>query len=218
MKIVSGLLKASHFIPTLIVTSISFGLALIWWPVSSAVVISICVFMGQLIVGWSNDLLDYQDDLMHQRIKKPLVAGGISKGFLEKCLLVLVPLTFVVNLLGPLGIQGGLIHMFAVMVGVSYNLYFKFNIFSFLPYGVAFGLLPYVIVVNSDTAYLNWLSIVGVLFGVAAHFINVIKDMKQDQISGISGLPQRIGSNRSKLVAGVLILNGVVVGLVNLTN
>jgi 4-hydroxybenzoate polyprenyltransferase len=52
-----------------------------------------------------------------------------------------------------------------------------------------------------------WLG--GALFGMAAHFINVIKDMKQDQVSGIQGLPQRLGTKKSILVAVGLIALGV---------
>ena len=52
-----------------------------------------------------------------------------------------------------------------------------------------------------------WLG--GAIFGVAAHFINVLKDMKKDQQSGIRGLPQRIGSVGSIITAGVLIATGV---------
>jgi 4-hydroxybenzoate polyprenyltransferase len=52
-----------------------------------------------------------------------------------------------------------------------------------------------------------WLG--GALFGMAAHFINVIKDMKQDQVSGIEGLPQRLGTMKSIVVAFALIVLGV---------
>jgi 4-hydroxybenzoate polyprenyltransferase len=51
-----------------------------------------------------------------------------------------------------------------------------------------------------------WLG--GALFGMAAHFINVIKDMEEDQESGINGLPQRLGKKRSILVAILLIAIG----------
>jgi 1,4-dihydroxy-2-naphthoate octaprenyltransferase len=44
---------------------------------------------------------------------------------------------------------------------------------------------------------------------MAAHFINVIKDMKEDQASGIQGLPQRLGTKRSVIVAITLIALGV---------
>jgi 4-hydroxybenzoate polyprenyltransferase len=44
---------------------------------------------------------------------------------------------------------------------------------------------------------------------MAAHFINVIKDMEQDQVSGIQGLPQRLGTKKSIIVAGILIASGL---------
>jgi 4-hydroxybenzoate polyprenyltransferase len=43
---------------------------------------------------------------------------------------------------------------------------------------------------------------------MSAHFINVIKDMDQDQQSGINGLPQRLGKKRSIIAALVLIALG----------
>ena len=49
----------------------------------------------------------------------------------------------------------------------------------------------------------------GALFGMAAHFINVIKDMDQDQASGIKGLPQQLGKTKSIAVALVLIALGI---------
>jgi 4-hydroxybenzoate polyprenyltransferase len=52
-----------------------------------------------------------------------------------------------------------------------------------------------------------WLG--GALFGMAAHFINVIKDMKQDQVSGIEGLPQRLGTKKSIITAVALIGAGI---------
>lgn len=46
-------------------------------------------------------------------------------------------------------------------------------------------------------------------FGMAAHFINVLKDMKEDQISKIGGLPQRLGTAKSIWVAVILIALGI---------
>jgi 4-hydroxybenzoate polyprenyltransferase len=51
----------------------------------------------------------------------------------------------------------------------------------------------------------------GSIFGMAAHFINVIKDMEQDQVSGIQGLPQRLGAGKSVIIAITLIASGVLV-------
>jgi 4-hydroxybenzoate polyprenyltransferase len=56
-----------------------------------------------------------------------------------------------------------------------------------------------------------WLG--GALLGMAAHFINVIKDMEQDQVSGIQGLPQRLGTKKSIIAAVALIAAGILVAL-----
>ena len=209
MKKLKGLLKASHFGPTLIVTTISFAVATYYWWEGPAYVIAFGVFTGQLVVGWSNDLYDLEDDQKHQRTKKPLVSGLITKQYLQKWLRFMVPFSFVANLLGPLGIKGGLVYMLGIACGVGYNFYFKFSILSPLAYAIAFAALPACVVISKDLNPPLWMLIGGALFGMAAHFINVIKDMDQDQASGINGLPQRLGKNKSIAAAAILIALGI---------
>jgi 4-hydroxybenzoate polyprenyltransferase len=206
-----GLLKASHFGPTLIVTSISFGFAVHYWWEGPAYVIAFGVFTGQLVVGWSNDLYDFDDDLRHQRTNKPLVSGLITKQYLEKWLRAMVPFSFVANLLGPLGIRGGLVYMLGIACGVAYNFYFKFSVLSPLPYAIAFAALPSSIAISKDVTPPLWMWLGGALLGMAAHFINVLKDMKEDHVSGIKGLPQRLGTRGSVVAAVVLISVSVLV-------
>jgi 4-hydroxybenzoate polyprenyltransferase len=214
MRKVNGLRRASHFGPTLIVTTISLILAFLYTPWQSAVMIAFGVLLGQLVVGWSNDLYDFEDDLKHQRLNKPLVQGSITQNDLQRALLLMLPLSFAANILGPLGVEGGLVYMFGIACGVLYNFYFKFNIFSPLPYALAFAALPSSIVLGVDQRPPVWMWLGGALFGVAAHFINVLKDMDEDQISGIGGLPQRLGTRGSIIAAGALILIGLAVLLV----
>ena len=206
---VNGLRLASHFGPTLIVTSISLTLSFFYTSWQNACVIAFGVALGQLVVGWSNDLYDYADDLSHQRMNKPLVQGTITRELLTRCLFIMVPLSFLANLLGPLGMKGGLVYMFGIACGVAYNFYFKFNIFSPLPYALAFAALPSSIVIAQEQTPPVWMWLGGSLFGVAAHFVNVLKDIEQDQISGIGGLPQRMGMRNSIICAIVLITLGI---------
>ena len=208
MKTVRGLLKASHFGPTLIVTSISWFFAAYYWWEGPAFVIAFGVFTGQLVVGWSNDLYDYADDLKHNRLNKPLVAGTITQKYLMKWLRFMVPFSVIANLLGPLGVKGGLVYMFGISMGVAYNFYFKYNVFSWLPYALAFAALPSCIAISKDITPPVWMWLGGAIFGSAAHFINVIKDIDQDRLSGIGGLPQRIGKRNSIFVAALLIALG----------
>lgn len=211
MSKVNGLRLASHFGPTVIVTTISLTLSFFYTSWQNAIMIAFGVALGQLVVGWSNDLYDYADDLSHQRMNKPLVKGTITRELLMRCLIIMVPLSFLANLLGPLGIKGGLVYMFGIACGVAYNLYFKFNIFSPLPYALAFAALPSSIVIAQEQTPPVWMWLGGALFGVAAHFVNVLKDIDEDQISGIGGLPQRLGMRNSIISAVVLIALGVIV-------
>lgn len=214
MQKLKGLLKAAHFGPTLIVTTISFAFAVHYWWEGPAYVIAFGVFTGQLVVGWSNDLYDFDDDLKHQRSKKPLVSGLITKQYLQKWLRFMVPFSFVANLLGPLGIKGGSVYMLGIACGVAYNFYFKFSILSPLPYAIAFAALPSSVAISKDLNPPMWMLLGGALFGMAAHFINVIKDMDQDQASGIKGLPQRLGKVKSIAAAAVLIALGMLALLI----
>ena len=209
MAAIAGLLKASHFGPTLIVTSISWFFAAYYWWEGPAFVIAFGVFTGQLVVGWSNDLYDYEDDLKHNRVKKPLVAGLISRKYLTNWLCFMVPFAFVANLLGPLGFKGGLVYMFGISMGVAYNFYFKYNRFSWLPYALAFAALPSCVAISKGVTPPTWMWLGGAIFGSAAHFINVIKDMDQDRASGIGGLPQRLGKRNSIVAAIALIGLGI---------
>jgi 4-hydroxybenzoate polyprenyltransferase len=121
----------------------------------------------------------------------------------------MVPIAILVNLFGPLGFIGGGLSLFAVGWAVAYNFYFKFNIFSPLPYAVAFAALPSCMAISKDQLPPLWMWLGGALFGVAAHFLNVIKDMKQDNQSGIKGLPQRVGTKASVVIAVVLIASAI---------
>ena len=211
MSKVNGLRLASHFGPTVIVTTISLVLSFFYTSWQDAIRIAFGVALGQLVVGWSNDLYDYADDLSHQRLNKPLVKGTITREFLARCVMIMVPLSFLANLLGPLGVNGGLVYMFGIACGVAYNFYFKFNIFSPLPFALAFAALPSCIVIAQEQTPPVWMWLGGALFGVAAHFVNVLKDIDQDQISGIGGLPQRLGMRNSIISAAALIALGVIV-------
>jgi 4-hydroxybenzoate polyprenyltransferase len=206
MRKIPGLLQASHLIPTLIVTVISFAFSLHYWWEGPAYVIAFTVFTGQLVVGWSNDLYDFEDDQRHGRTNKPLVSGLITPHYLRRWLIFMVPFSFIANILGPLGLKGGLLYWLGIGCGVAYNFYFKFTIFSPLPYAIAFAILPSCIAISKSVTPPLWMWLGGAILGSAAHFVNVIKDMDQDRESAIEGLPQRVGKNGSVAIAGLLVV------------
>lgn len=211
MRRVRGLLKASHFIPSLIVSSVAFAFGVHYWWEGPAYVIAFTVFTGQLVVGWSNDLYDFADDQKHQRLNKPLVSGVITERYLRSWLIFMVPFSFLVNLLGPLGFKGGLLYWLGIGCGVAYNFYFKFTFLSPLPFAVAFAILPSCIAISKDVTPPLWMWLGGALLGCAAHFVNVLKDLDQDRASEIKGLPQIVGKKVSITIAAVLGVIALVV-------
>ncbi len=205
--------KAAHFGPTMLITAISFLLsAQLWWE-GPAYVIAFTVFLGQLIIGWSNDVYDYEDDVKHGRFNKPLVAGTITVHQLRRATFILLPIAVAANLLGPLGIKGGSVYLLGVGCGIAYNFYFKFSPLSPLPYAIACAALPASIFYATDRTPPLWVLAVGAMLGVAFHFVNVLKDIEQDVESRIGGLPQRFGKRASSALALVLLLVSALVAI-----
>jgi 4-hydroxybenzoate polyprenyltransferase len=206
MKSLKAYAIAAHFGPTMLITTISFLLAArLWWE-GPAYVIAFTVFLGQLLIGWSNDIYDYQDDLKHNRVNKPLVSGQLQIEKLRRATFILLPFAVIANLLGPLGLKGGAVYLLGVGCGIAYNFYFKFRITSPLVYFIALAALPASIFYAVDRNPPLWVLATSSLLGVAFHFANVLKDLSADRDSQIGGLPQRLGKRASLIIIALLLI------------
>ena len=206
MKSLRAYARAAHFGPTMLITTISFLLAVqLWWE-GPAYVIAFTVFLGQLLIGWSNDIYDYQDDLKHNRVNKPLVGGQLKIEKLRRATFILLPFAVIANLLGPLGLKGGAVYLLGVGCGIAYNFYFKFRITSPLAYLIALAALPASIFYAVDRNPPLWVLATSSLLGVAFHFANVLKDLSADRDSQIGGLPQRLGKRTSLIIIAILLI------------
>ena len=206
MKSLKAYAIAAHFGPTMLITTISFLLAArLWWE-GPAYLIAFTVFLGQLLIGWSNDIYDYQDDLKHNRVNKPLVSGQLQIEDLKKATFILLPIALLANLLGPLGLKGGAVYLLGVGCGIAYNFYFKFRITSPLVYFIALAALPASIFYAVDRDPPLWVLATSSLLGVAFHFANVLKDLSADRDSSIGGLPQRLGKKASLVIIAILLI------------
>ena len=203
-----ALLKAAHFGPTLLVVAISFLLSLSVLAWVDSLRIALAIFAGQLVVGWSNDVIDFRLDSAAKRYKKPLVSGKIAIEFLKKCILVALVMAFVLSVFSPFGLQGTLLHFLGILSATAYNLKLKSTIFSPLPYIISFGSLPWAIYLSADKFSPVWLYLCFMLFSTAFHFLNVVKDLRWDLEQGVNGLPQRLGKKRSIAIAMLFISIG----------
>ncbi|MGA0884070.1 MAG: UbiA family prenyltransferase [Candidatus Nanopelagicales bacterium] len=211
LKTSKALLDASHLIPTLLVTSITFLISLIHFSPLQSAQIAIAIFAGQLVVGWSNDLIDYPLDFEASRTNKPLVVNKITQSFLRKSIFIALVFAFVFSLFSPLGLIGTLVHFLGILSATLYNLKLKATAFSPLPYVFSFALLPLAIYLAAGELPPAWLPIAFALFATAFHFLNVLKDLSWDLTQNVHGLPQQIGRKNSIFIAASCISMGLII-------
>jgi 4-hydroxybenzoate polyprenyltransferase len=204
-----GLIKATHFGPTLLVVTISFILSLTQYNWISSFQIALAILAGQCVVGWSNDLVDSKLDREAERTKKPLVSGSVSEVMLKRAIVIALGVALLLSLAGPLGVTGTLIHFLGILSATLYNVGLKKTIFSVLPYVVSFGAMPSAIYLSNGNRPPTWIYLGFILFASAFHFLNVIKDFEIDVFQGVMGLPHRLGQKASIGIAVALVITGV---------
>lgn len=209
-----ALARASHLPPTVVVTALAALLAVAAGHGPGTIaLLSAAVLTGQLSIGWSNDLLDEQRDRAVGRTDKPLATGALSKRTAVRALSIAVALCVVLSL--ALGPWAALAHLVLVSAGWSYNALLKSTVWSWVPYGLAFGALPAVpwLALRPPALPPAWMIAVGALLGVGAHLVNVLPDLADDAATGVRGLGHRLGARGSGRVAVLVLLSGTAIGV-----
>ena len=208
-----ALLRAAHIEPTIAVTVLATLLAVAnGLGARRIVLVAAAVFAGQLVIGWSNDLLDAGRDISVGRSDKPLATGEVTRG--EVSVALGGAALAAVTLSAALGWRSALVHLVLVVgSGVAYNLRLKATAWSWLPYVVAFGSLPAVVslAAASPEPPKPWIVAASAALGAAAHFLNTVPDLADDAATGVRGLPHRLGGPRSLRVAAALLMAATVV-------
>ncbi len=193
-------LRAAHFGPTVMVTTITFLLALSQFSPIDALRVAIAIFAGQLVVGWSNDFIDAPLDIAAQRTSKPIVGKELEPYQLRIAIMFALLAALLLSLISPLGLIGTLIHFLGILSATLYNLKLKSTVLSPLSFIISFGALPWAIYLPIGNKPPLWLFIDFMLIAVAFHFFNVLKDFQWDINQGILGLPQRLGKKTSLFI------------------
>ncbi|WP_326632323.1 MULTISPECIES: UbiA family prenyltransferase [unclassified Streptomyces] len=202
-----ALLLSAHPAPALAVTALITALAVAAGrDAFGSCLVALAVLTGQLSVGWSNDRIDLARDTAAHRRDKPLVAGEVQVRSVSVAACAALVLCAPLSLAN--GAAAGGAHLIGVAAGWSYNLGVKRTRWSWLPYALAFGLLPafLTLALPGRPWPAAWVVAAGALLGVGAHFINVLPDIDADLAAGVRGLPQRLGRRRSRTVAALTLL------------
>ncbi|HEU4567772.1 MAG TPA: hypothetical protein VFR99_07025 [Marmoricola sp.] len=169
------------------------------------------VLVGQVILGWHNDLVDAPVDLAHERSGKPIADGRLDAGsvwFALCCAVLLVVPLAISN-----GVTAGVCYLASVAVGMIGNVVLRRGLLSFVPWAIAFALYP------AFLSYGGWgggshgaapqpvLVALSALLGIGVHFLLALWGLVADNVDGWTYLPVRLGlrmgASRLLLVSGV---------------
>lgn len=208
------MVRASHPLPALAVTALAAGLAIgADRSFGSGLVAVAAVFAGQLSVGWLNDLVDAPRDAQVGRRTKPLATGEVTPRAVRWAFIAAAVAAVVLSLFSaPLGAAA---HLAALASAWAYDLGVKATAYSVAPFAVSFGLLPAFLFLGTPASPFPplWLLAAAAALGSAAHFVNVLPDLDDDDATGVRGLPHRLGPWPSRFIAATLVLaaSGLVV-------
>lgn len=207
--LLTGLARGCHPGPTVVVTAVTALLSIVagasW---QTAVLATVTVLTGQLSIGWANDWLDAERDAT--RGDKPTATGAVRASSLRTAAFIALAATVLLSLsAGPTGLW----QLLLVGSGWTYNLGVKATPWSPAPFAVGFGALPVYTQLMSGADVTGWLVVGGAILGVAAHFANAAPDVELDRSHGILGLPQRVGTRGSWVIASALLAVAVLLAV-----
>ena len=146
-----------------------------------------CMLLYQFSIGIANDLVDVDDDRT-DKPWKPLAAATISRrrafsAFLT-CLMGGIAVTI------RLGWQAWMIGVAGLACGLTYDIWLKRTPLSWVPFSIAFPLVPVWVSVALDSwdAILWWVFPLGFALGFAIHLANQAPDVGAGE-TGLRGLP-----------------------------
>jgi 4-hydroxybenzoate polyprenyltransferase len=219
MSRVRALLLATHPGPCLAVTVMASLLAAQAAPHGTGpVLIAPAMLAGQMSIGWSNDAWDADRDAAAHRTDKPVATGQVGRQLVWVAAFVALAAALAMSL----AISAATLAASAVIIGAAwaYNAGLKATLWSGVMYMVGAGTIP-----AFATTWLPghplprwWVTVAAAALGLGAHFANVLPDLADDELAGVTGLPQRVaarwGSAAVRAIAITLLLLASVAVLV----
>ena len=191
------LLRAAHLrvaAPTAVALAVAAALS--GRPGREALLVLGTVLVGQVLLGWLDDLVDRDRDARHDAPGKPVARGWLDPGtlwFAAVCALLLV-----VPLAVSAGVRAGTAYLASLLVAALGNVALRRGLLSWLPWAVSCGLYP------SYLSYGGWngggtttppevaVTVLAALLGVGVHVLVALPGLVQDHQDGDRSLPLRI--------------------------
>ncbi len=193
-------LKLPHFTPVVVVLIATYGFCILARAtyVIDQITIRLLLAMlgGQLAIGAVNELVDVDLDF-HSKPAKPIPAGIISRAAARN--FAGISLVVMVTLSASFGMGSLALCSLGTSAGLTYDLWLKRTLFSWLPYLLALPLIPIWVwtAVDSFMSRLLILYPLGALAVVGVHLSQALPDTVADRQAGIRSLSSMLGQSRS---------------------
>ena len=198
-------------------------------PVREAAVVGATVLVGQVILGWHNDIVDRVRDARHHTARKPIAEGRLEVG--STWFAVAIAVLLVIPLSISTGVTAGAVYLVSLGIGLIGNVALRHGRFSWLPWAISFALYP------AYLSYGGWgggaegtppeiaITVLAGLLGIGVHFLRSIWGLVADDEDGWTYLPltlgRRLGATRllvlsssyTVVVLAALLIVGSTVGL-----
>lgn len=169
-------------------------------PLALYLQLGLGMLLYQFSIGIANDVADAVDDA----VAKPWKA--LPRGAVQRRTAVLATAGCAGGgLLVTSGLETGvwLIGLAGWLCGIAYDVRLKRTRFSWLPFSVAFPLVPVWVYLATDSwrPLLWWAVPLGAMLGLALHLANQVPDVLADRRAGVRGVAQELGDRRAQALA-----------------
>jgi hypothetical protein len=210
------LVRAAHPRQALVTAvGLTIAAALAGRPSRELLLVLATVLVGQVVLGWFNDLVDRRRDARHHRAGKPLADGRLDPGTVWFCLALAIFL--VVPLSVANGLYAGSAYLISLAIGLAGQwVWLRKGFLSWLPWALSFALYP------AFLSYGGWggqargappellVTVLAALLGIGVHFLTALWGLVPDNEDGWTYLPLklglRLGASRLLWVAGTYTL------------
>lgn len=212
------MLALLHPIPSLLTTLAAVGFALIfgvgpgdvrlWW-------IAAIMLLVQFSISALNEWADADLDRQAGR-RRPIPLGLVSPGTALTVAVLCAVGAFLLSTLVNFGTTALLLVGIGLACGWAYDLWLKGTPLSFLPFAIAFPLMPFWIALLAarPASSLGVLFLGGSPLATAIHLADAIPDRERDRAAGLRTLAVALGRPGAEIAAAGLLLVGTLVSIV----
>ncbi len=212
------MLELLHPIPSLLTTLAAVAFALIfgigvrdlrlWW-------IAGIMLLVQFSISALNEWADADLDRRAGR-RRPIPLGLLSPGTALTVAVLCAVAAFVLSALANFGPVALLLVGIGLACGWAYDLRFKASPLSFVPFAIAFPLMPFWIglLAGRPASSLGVLFLGGSPLATAIHLADAIPDRDRDRAAGLRTLAVTLGRPGAEMAAAGLLLVGTLVAII----